>query len=242
MKKLTGNNSIAKLKECVILLHGLGRTKEVMNKIYKALEETDFDLINLSYNSITKDISSIADNLNELLISKKDEYQKFSFVTHSLGGIVLRRMLKKHPKHNIRKIVMIAPPNNGAALARILSGAVQLLGVIPYKPLQAITEKALSFTPPTVKELMDTKYLEKECAIPKCRFIIIAGEKDDKKKVPFDFIRKLCLGNTHNDGTVTVEETKLPGCENHIIVNESHTSILSNKEVIKEIVEYLREN
>lgn len=229
-----------KRNDCVILLHGFARTKSVMNKIQNALSDNGFSVINWSYNSITKNISAIAEDLNDMLKAKAEEFSQFSFVTHSLGGIVLRRLLKKYPGHKIRKVVMIAPPNQGASLARIANGLLTLINCIPLKPVKIIAKGALLLTPPVLTELMDRDYLTKKCAVPKCKFIIISGKKSDRKTVTFSFLRNICLGDVPNDGTVTIEETKLPGCEEHLVVNESHTSILSSKIVIKKIVEYLK--
>ena len=132
--------------EIVILLHGFGRTKSVMSNIETALSSRGLSVLNWNYNSITKSVTEIAEDLNDVLLNMAKEYSQFSFVTHSLGGIVLRRMIKLYPIHNIRKIVMITPPNQGASLARVASGILKLIGCIPLKPIKIISKGALSLT------------------------------------------------------------------------------------------------
>ena len=47
--------------------------------------------------------------------------------------------------------------------------------------------------------------------------------------------------NADHDGTVLVEETKLPGAKDHIVLNTSHTSMLFSPEVAQQAVAFLRD-
>ena len=81
-------------KECVILIHGLGREKSSMRKVTEALKYCGFDTVNWSYDSLTDDITHIALKLIEVVELNSIYHSKIHFVTHSMGGIILRRAIK----------------------------------------------------------------------------------------------------------------------------------------------------
>jgi triacylglycerol lipase len=124
---------------------------------------------------------------------------------------------------NLDGIVMIAPPNNASAFAR---------WILKYPIIKTIMG-------PAGQELMSQKHIEKICAVPKHGVMIIAGTKCLNINNPNSWISQTVLKRPH-DGTVTVEETKLPNMEKFITVKASHTFIASNPVVIKKTVEFLK--
>jgi len=92
---------------------------------------------------------------------------------------------------------------------------------------------------PAGQELMDRKHIKKICALPKSGVMVIAGTKSLSINNPNSWLSQSVLKKPH-DGTVTVEETKLPDMEKIITVKASHTFIPSNPKVIKESVEFLK--
>ncbi len=109
--------------DCVILIHGLGRLKSSMGKLEQAFINADFDVINWSYPSTKLNITNTAFKLHDVVKRNSGYYNNVYFVTHSLGGIVVRRMMKIFKIKNLDGIVMIAPPNNASVFASwILKG------------------------------------------------------------------------------------------------------------------------
>ena len=78
--------------ECVILLHGLGRTSRSLNKMADALQAAGFRAVNLDYPSRKKTIQELAPETIERGLSRCAQMQARTvhFVTHSMGGVLVR--------------------------------------------------------------------------------------------------------------------------------------------------------
>ncbi len=102
--------------ECVVLLHGLARTSASMDKIGSRLEREGYIVANVDYPSREFDIESLANiAVNEgLATCGRAAPSKIHFVTHSLGGILVRQYFKKNHLENLGRTVMLGPPNKGS--------------------------------------------------------------------------------------------------------------------------------
>ena len=107
----------------VILLHGLGRSKDSFKKMKEALQENGYAVADVNYPSTRKNIREHAMQMTEILESS-DGITTVSFVTHSLGGIIVRSLLSNEGawkrKIHVHRLVMIAPPNRGSIAAETL--------------------------------------------------------------------------------------------------------------------------
>lgn len=97
----------------VIFLHGLGRSKRSLNRLRRAVAAAGFDTWACTYPSTRLELPAIADWLVEHVTAEVEG--PLMVVTHSMGGVVIRHVGDRLP---IERIVMLAPPNGGSAVAR----------------------------------------------------------------------------------------------------------------------------
>ena len=97
----------------VVLLHGLIRTSSAMKRLEWAFEDEGYRVINITYPCTRLSIEDIAaTTLADILKERiQDPTVKVHFVTHSLGGIVLREYLYNKPMTNLGRVLMIATHN-----------------------------------------------------------------------------------------------------------------------------------
>lgn len=208
------------VNEHVIILHGMGRTHRAMKKIEKHLENVGYQVTNLDYPSTQKPIEKIAEEDLGETVEKclKKGATTIHFVTHSLGGIVLREYLQTKTVPGQCRAVMLAPPNNGSEIAdflktnflyqKIMGPAGQQLGTGPFSK------------PNTLKPV-------------NIKIGIITGNKDSLPVFSFLF-------NGPNDGKVSVESAKLKEMADFIVLPCGHTFIMNNETVIEQIEYFLK--
>lgn len=161
-------------KAYVVLLHGLARTSRSMVKIEKVLKDNGYKVINLNYPSRKDKIENLANIYLKKALKEQcpDRSMQIHFVTHSLGGIVVRYFLANNKLKNLGRVIMIAPPNKGAKLADFLSRF----------------SVANEFFGPTLKQLRTgAKSLPNRIPPPKYEVGIIAGRYD--MKVPANYAK-----------------------------------------------------
>lgn len=121
----------ASVDRLVVLLHGLGRTRRSLARLDEALHEAGFTTARLDYPSTRASIQDHAATVAELL-DHVPTPNKLSFVSHSLGGLIVRQLLHYDApwRSAVDRIVMIAPPNRGASLAGSLDKAGVMRGIL----------------------------------------------------------------------------------------------------------------
>ncbi len=207
-------------QECVILLHGLARTSGSMNKIARALKQNGYHVINISYPSRQKTIQE----LSEIAVSQgiarcaAHNAPNIHFVSHSLGGILVRYYLTRHNIENLGRVVMLAPPNQGS---EIVDSWKNIPGFAAWNGPAGLQ---LGTNPTSIPRQLDPVNYPVG---------IIAGTKTINPLLSH-FLP------SPNDGKVSVESTKVEGMTDFITVPVSHTFIMRNNEVIAQIKAFLR--
>jgi triacylglycerol lipase len=110
----------------VVLLHGLARSASSMEKMQTALQADGFEVCNIDYPSRDHSIEILAEDFVAPAITKcfvdRDAVTPINFVTHSLGGIIVRQLAATHAITNFGRVVMLSPPNQGSEVVDKLGG------------------------------------------------------------------------------------------------------------------------
>ncbi|MBW2659976.1 MAG: alpha/beta fold hydrolase, partial [Deltaproteobacteria bacterium] len=208
--------------ECIILLHGLGRTSRSLTQMQKTLAKAGYHTVNLDYPSRKKTIEQLAAEYVPLAVERCNSYQPSSihFVTHSLGGIIARMAIKNDRPGNLGRVVMLSPPNGGSEAADALGGRWY------YSWFNGPAGQQLS----TAEDSVPNKLGPVEYPVG-----IITGDRH----AFFDFwLLKLFRGE--NDGKVSVERARLEGMADFLVVHSSHPYIMNSDYVKGETVYFLQ--
>ena len=211
----------APASECVVLLHGLARTAASMDKMQEALEEAGYRTANIDYPSREKEIAELANLAVEegLAACRADaDVDKINFVTHSLGGILVRQYLSTNTIEELGRVVMLGPPNQGSIAADDFSG-------IPgYDWLNGPAGHQLGKGKDSVPLALGPVDFD---------LGVIAGNRS------IDPITSAVLKDP-DDGRVSVEDTKVEGMKDFIVVPNSHAFMMRMKGPIELTKTFLR--
>ncbi len=207
----------------IILLHGLIRTHDSMNKMAAYLQENStqpLETICFQYASSQANVGQHAHDLDQFISQLQEEVTEIYLVAHSLGNIVIRHYLQDNRdlKTNqlgdprIKRIVMLGPPNQGSRAARLLKNS------LAFRVVTGESGKQLAW---------DWEKLESQLATPKQEFAIIAGGDETPS-----FIEQKVFGGP-TDYTVSVEETQLAGASDSIVLPVIHGLMMYDPEVRK---------
>jgi len=188
--------------DAVVLVHGLWMTGTEMRVLGRRLEESGFGVRYFRYRSWRGGLSQATGALREFVEATKGE--RVHLVGHSLGGVVIAKMLEEGPLSRTGRVAMLGSPMGGSAAAGILSrrrvGRWLVGGVIR----DGIVEHAPKW--PGGRELL-----------------VVAGD------IPLGSGLLLGLHKPH-DGVIRVEETRVEGARS-VTVRASHVGLLLSRKV-----------
>ena len=206
----------------VVLLHGLGRSARSMRAVERALVQRGRRVLNIDYPSRTADIDTLAADVARQTREWANG-EPTDFVTHSLGGILLRVAVQRGylSLDRIGRVVMLGPPNAGSELADILPR------VLGFGWLYR------RFTGPAGLEL-GTGENGVPRRLPPVSFDVgvIAGSRS------YNPLFSAILGDA-SDGKVRVENARVEGMRDFLVVPHWHPLLMIAPSVVAQVVHYL---
>lgn len=206
--------------ECVVLLHGMWRSALAMKPLEWHLEEQGYLVINESYSSLSYTIPELADMAvgGGLAACRERGLVRVHFVTHSLGGILVRQYAKGRIVPGLERVVMLGPPNQGSQVADYY-GSIDFLDGLRPQVMDGLRTDENSVT----------------AALGPVHFElgIIAGTVNRRAMIPG-------FPQEPGDGTVSVAETVVPGMVDFLQMPTTHTFMIWNPQVMDQVVHFLQ--
>jgi pimeloyl-ACP methyl ester carboxylesterase len=211
-------------RELAVVLHGLACTHHIMWRIAGALRKDGYRVARETYPSRTMPLEKLAAQWLPRLLEQchATDATRVHFVTHSMGGILVRLWLRDLPApKNLGRIVMIAPPNHGSEIPDHLDKNPL------FRLLFGINGPRLGANANSLPRQLSQSRLP-----PKVEVGIIAGGRT------LNPLFSAWIGSA-NDGKVSVRSTQLDGMSDHITLPRSHTSLLMCRETCTQTLHFL---
>jgi pimeloyl-ACP methyl ester carboxylesterase len=203
--------------ECVVLLHGLFRTDNSMNRMAEILAESSYRVQNVAYESTEQPVYVLAEQAVEEGLEACGDAQKIHFVTHSMGGILVRVYLEDHDIERMGRVVMLGPPNQGSEVIDRYAGWPGFEWFSGPAGLQLGTGEA------SVPRALGPADFD---------LGIIAGNRTLNP-----ILSQTLPGK--DDGKVSVEATRMEGMDDHLEMPVNHVFMMRDKDVIDQVLHYL---
>jgi len=208
------------LQQTAILLHGLNRTHHSFSKMQNSLRENNYKVVNVGYPSQHFTIEELVEQYISPIIRtyEKKGNTRLHFVTHSMGGILLRYYLQYHSLECLGNVVMLGPPNQG-------SEVVDKLKNIPgFKFINGPAGQQLGTTSTSVpQQLGPVDY----------PVGVITGNKSINPILSYIIPGK-------DDGKVSLKRARVEGMTDFLVVPYTHTMIMRRQYVIDQTQHFLK--
>ena len=207
--------------DCVVLLHGLARSSYSFLAMETALEGIGYDVVNVDYPSIEASIEQLTTASIPAAIAGCKNTSQMHFVTHSMGGILVRYYMEHSNKkpENMGHVVMLGPPNKGSSIVD------KLRDVPGYELWNGVAGTQLGAGPTSIPNSLGPVGFS---------LGVIAGNQSISP-----LFSSLIDGD--DDGKVSVESTKVTGMADHIVIDVTHTFMMNSPAVFMQVAHFLRE-
>ncbi len=203
-------------RQCVILLHGLARTSWSMSSMEQALTASGYVVVNKGYPSRKKQIEQLAMETIPQAVARCGQAQTESihFVTHSMGGILVRYFLKNSSISNLGRVVMLSPPNGGSEVVD------KLREYFFFEWINGPAGQQLGTGPDSLPLRLGPVHYPVG---------IITGDTHHF----YDWYHAAVIPGK-DDGKVAVERAKLAGMSDFLVVPCGHSFIMNDRQVIQQ--------
>ena len=208
----------AAARDCVVLLHGLGRGEGSMLVPAAVLAREGYRVVAAGYDAADGTVEAIAAEVVPRSVAECGEAERIHFVTHSMGAIVLRAWMEEHQVARLGRTVMMAPPNRGSEVVDALRG----LGL------------ARRVVGPAGEQLGAAAGLPARLGPVWPGVGVIAGTRSGEP-----WSSALIPGP--DDGKVSVASTRVAGMDDHLVLRATHTFVMNHPVALAQTVAFLRD-
>jgi pimeloyl-ACP methyl ester carboxylesterase len=202
-----------------VLLHGISRTARSFRRMQAAVEAEGYATLNLGYASRSKALQALAEDIHPAIERFAESIESsVHFVCHSMGGLLARVYLARYRPKRLGRVVMLGTPNGGSEIAD------RLKNFGAYR----------AFFGPAGQQLGTQRDADIDALLPRIDYPVgvIAG---NRSVYP---ITSVMLPKPH-DGRVSVENTRLDGMADHVVIGASHPWLARNDEAIAQTIAFL---
>lgn len=197
----------------VLLLHGLWMRGLVMTALQRRLQRAEFAVESFDYWSVAAEPWHSGERLRARM--RELAWSPVHLVGHSLGGVLALQAVRDAENLPPGRIVCLGSPLAGSAAAQ---------GFLHWPGARTMLGRSVELLCEGLPPWNGAREVG-----------VIAGRMPHGLGMLFGL-----LGDEH-DGTVSVEETRLPGIADHCVVAASHAGLVFSVEAARQTIAFLRE-
>ena len=205
--------------EPVVVVHGLGRTPASMAVLEYRLKTAGFRVVSFGYPSTSEPIEELIERLAaEVTRCCDTRRQSVHFVTHSMGGVLVRSYLDQESGEHRGRVVMLSPPSRGSELIDAF-GDSPLLRIVLGPSGAALGTDSAAVANRLGPVLFDLGIMTGDRSLNPFASWLIPGP---------------------DDGKVSVDRARADGAAGFLVLPATHTFIMNREDVAEETIHFLR--